>query len=202
MKVLLIPCGDNGWRGAGRLLGRAELSLTDAGASEVRGWVRGWSVEKPSRIYHAPDDLSAATARLLASGLDVSAKSAGGLTEIDLGLWSGLTEAELKSRYAKAYRQLDEAPFSVAPPDGEVLRDGTERIEAALRRLLKRNGKCTLAFVLRPMALAAGRAALEQTNFDFWAGYSVTAPLLVEPQATKPVAAAARPADAGCNAED
>jgi broad specificity phosphatase PhoE len=168
MNLALLPVAPCEWRVAGRLLGRVELPPaegSDDWLSAATGLLAG---RRLGKLWHSPDELATRTAKKLAASLKVVAKADDGLAELDLGLWVGLTLAELKSRFASAYRQLGDDPLAVQPPRGESLAGGAERVIAAVRKRAgktRQPGEVTL-FVLRPLALAAARCAL-QNGGDF-----------------------------------
>jgi broad specificity phosphatase PhoE len=101
--------------------------------------------------------------------LKIRAKTAEGLEEIDLGLWEGLTQDEMKKRFAKAYKQWKDDPTSIRPPEGEALAVAGERLGEALHRLSRKHHNSCFALVLGPLALAAVRCQLEGRGYDsFW----------------------------------
>lgn len=161
MKIALIPCGVSEWRQKGRLLGRVELPLTPEGEAQCTAWGEELRPAALKRIFYAPDELSRATAQCIGRILNLPTKTLDDLEEVDLGLWTGLTEAELKQRYAKAHRQLLESPLNVAPPEGENFSDAAARLRACLKRRIKPNGKTALGLVMRPFAFAMARCVLE-----------------------------------------
>lgn len=162
MKVALIPCGRCDWQEQDRLLGRAELALNETGRRQCQEWAARLRDLEPALVLHAPDGLATETAKILARQLVVPAKALAGLAEVDIGLWAGLTEAQLKTRYASAYRLLCEAPLNVQPPGGEALSAAGQRLDQCLRKQLRKsNGKAALGVVLRPLAWALLRCALE-----------------------------------------
>lgn len=161
MKVALIPCAATEWHEKGRLLGRVELPPTPAGLDECNRWAEGLQALELRQIYHAPDDLATRTAELVGRKLLVPTKAARGLAEVDLGLWAGLTEEDLKSRYISTHRELCESPLNVSPPDGESLGAADARLKAFLKKQLKRNGQAAVGMVLRPVSFAMARYALE-----------------------------------------
>jgi probable phosphoglycerate mutase len=178
-KVILIPCAASEWRGQGRLLGRAELDVAPAGMAELSDWVNELRPLALSRIFHSPDALAKATAQYIGNALDVSVKADSGLREVDLGLWSGLTETELKSRYSKAHRQLREAPLTVSPPGGEEVGLAAERLAEVLRKRVKRNGK-PIGIVLRPLSFALARVAFgEAEPKAIWSAREAAGPIVI-----------------------
>ena len=161
MKVALIPCGITDWRQQGRLLGRAELEPTAGVESQLTAWGEELRPANLDRIFHAPDGLSKATAQHIARQLNIPAKALSALVEVDLGLWAGLTEEELKKRYAKAHRQLVDSPLNVSPPNGEDFSNAANRLRACLKKRIKPNGKEAIGLVMRPFTFAMARYVLE-----------------------------------------
>ncbi len=169
MKVALIPCASTEWQGAGRLLGRTELPLTEAGQEQCSNWAARLAPEGIGRILHAPDELATQTAAMVARPLSVPTKPLEDLMEVDVGLWAGLTESQLKSRYATAHRELRESPLNVNPPGGESLGEAAERLVACIRKQLRRNGKTAIGVVVRPFSFAMAKCALEGADYsDVW----------------------------------
>ena len=160
MKIALIPCGATEWDDEGRLLGRVELQLTPEGEQRCAAWAAGLRALGLERILHAPDELATHTAAALARELSIPTKALDDLVEVDLGLWTGLTEAQLKQRFASAHRELRESPLNVNPPGGESLCAAADRLLACVRKQIRRNGKKTIGVVLRPFGFALAKCAL------------------------------------------
>lgn len=182
MKVALIPCVATEWREAGRLLGRVELSPGGVGDDQTSVWAEQLKAINIEQLLHAPDELATHTAKLLARKLVVPTKAADSLAEVDLGLWSGLTEEQLRSRYASAHRELCDAPMNVSPPGGEPLGKADARLRAFLKKQAKRNGSNTLGLVMRPLSLALARCLLEgQEASAVWdASRQTNEPVIIE----------------------
>jgi broad specificity phosphatase PhoE len=162
MKVALIPCAASEWREKGRLLGRVELSPAPGSSGRYAEWVEPLRAIGLTRVFHSPDELSTRAAESIARRLDVPAKPLDELLEVDVGLWAGLTEQQLKQRFARAHRQLCESPLNVHPPGGESFSDAARRVHACLSKRIKRNGRANLGIVMRPLSLAMARCLLEQ----------------------------------------
>jgi broad specificity phosphatase PhoE len=176
MKVALIPCGPTDWRQKGRLLGRVE------GEVECAQWGEQLRALMISRIFHAPDGLSKTTAQHIGRRLNTPTKTLDALVEVDLGLWAGLTEEELKKRYAKAHRQLVESPLNVSPPQGEDFSDAADRIRLCLKKRVKPNGPAAIGLVMRPVTLAMARCVLAGTaSAEIWeTSQSADQPLVMD----------------------
>jgi len=169
MRIALIPCGRTEWRDEGRLLGRVEVPLLP-GSHEICGeWLTALQPLGLERIYHAPDELASQTALLLAKRLSVPAKPLPNLAEVDVGLWAGLTDEQLRARFATAHRELCEAPLNVVPPEGEGLADAAERLSKCVGRQIRKSGSAAIGIITRPLGLAMIKCVLEGRGFaDVW----------------------------------
>jgi broad specificity phosphatase PhoE len=170
MKLALVPAGPCEWRAQGRILGRVELSLEDGDAGWLEQDVALLAGSRIGRVFHSPDELVTNTARRLAERLSAATRADDELLEINVGLWAGLARADLKSRFASAFRQLSDDPLAVSPPHGEGLAAGADRVCSAIRKHLRKVRKAgeVSVFVLRPLALAAAVCAFERGG-DFGA---------------------------------
>ena len=192
MKVALIPCAATDWGLHGRLLGRVELEPVADSQPQLALWseqLRGAALD---RIYHAPDELSKSTARQLARVLNVPVKELDDLEEVDLGLWAGLTEDDLKKRYATAHRQLVDSPLNVSPPHGEVFAAAADRLRGCFKKRLKPDGKEAVGLVMRPFCFAMARYLLEGEGVDIWETSRAQAVPVVMELSALPVGAKAR----------
>lgn len=178
MKVALIPCATTEWCDEGRLLGRVELQSTSDGQRRCADWVEQLRGVALARIYHSPDGLAAETAELLGRRLSIPVKPLDDLVEVDVGLWAGLTESQLKSRFASAHRQLCDSPLNVQPPEGETFSAAEKRVRKCIKKRIRKNGKTSVGLVLRPLSLAMAHCALQGTEPT---GIWETAQLVREP---------------------
>lgn len=164
MRILnLIACGETTWNQEGRLLGSADLPLSQPARStaiteaehlaamiEARD---GKSRSPISTIYHSPDEAAAETAQVFASALNTKVKPVDGLTDPHLGLLEGLTEQMIADRFPKRYKQWRKDPTTVSPPEGEELVDARARLFRTLARLLRKSKSRETAVVLHDLNL-------------------------------------------------
>lgn len=186
MIVVLIPCGTTEWQEEGRLLGRVELPLTPAGQEKCTEWARRLSEVGLQCIYHAPDELTTRTAQVLARQLSIPTKALDDLAEVDVGLWAGLTESQLKARFASAHRELRDSPLNVNPPGGESLSGAADRLCGCIRKQIKKNGRKVIGLVVRPFGFAMVKCALEGGEFsEVWeTAQHADEPVIIQCRAT------------------
>jgi len=156
IRVLLIRTGQTLWEQSGRIVGSADVPLSDAGTQTAGQSAAELSEVKLATIYCGPDEASTATAKELAKATGAKVKTVEGLSEVHLGLWEGMLEKVLEEKCPTAYRQWIEDPAAVQVPEGESLEEARDRIMEALYRTLEKvktdNG--ATGVVLRPFALA------------------------------------------------
>jgi alpha-ribazole phosphatase len=123
----------------GRLLGRTDAPLTEAGREAVAGQVAGryWDAIVASPLGRAQETAAVAAK---ASGLAIVTDPA--WREIDFGIWDGRPLADLANDARFIAFQAD--PESNPPPNGEPYADVRRRVHAALRELARDEHKRVL----------------------------------------------------------
>jgi probable phosphoglycerate mutase len=87
--------------------------------------------------------------------LDLKVKTIDKFENLDYGLWQGMLVADVKAKQPKVYRQWQEQPENVCPPQGETLSAARQRVSAALAKLLKKHKADELFAVVAPEPLAS-----------------------------------------------
>ncbi len=128
MVLTLIRCGENAWAAEGRLHGRSDLPLSIAGRSSVSSDVAVLAGRRLATVYHPPDDAASETAQIVAGSVGARIKSAADLTEANLGVLEGMTAQVFADRFPKRYKQWQDDPLSLSPPDGEDLAHARGRV--------------------------------------------------------------------------
>lgn len=150
----VIRCGETPWDAEGRLHGRSDLPLSIDGRSAVTAELAALTGRKVSTVYHPPDDAAAETAQIAARIVGAKTKSLPGLADADLGVLDGMTQKDFSERFPKRYKQYQEDPLSLSPPEGEDLAEARARLFAACARILRRSRSEEVAIVLHGLGLA------------------------------------------------
>ena len=84
--------------------------------------------------------------------------------------WSGENPIEeVKATQPKVYRQWQEQPDTVCPPEGEMLSEGRQRVVTSLEKLLKKHRKGVIAIVLPEPLASVAYGSLTNTELgDLW----------------------------------
>ncbi|MDR2821134.1 MAG: histidine phosphatase family protein [Desulfovibrio sp.] len=125
-----------------RFTGALDIPLSDAGRAQIRALGRELSAAARDVTAIVASDLARCreTAALLARhiGRDIPLHTDAALREINLGLWQGLTPAEVERAFPGQYAQRGQDMAGFCPPEGESFFCVQRRALAALERWRKR----------------------------------------------------------------
>lgn len=144
MAIYLIRPGQTDFDVQNRLQGSINLPLTEDGELEVDEIVADVRSSNVRRIYTSPTEPALSTAQRIADTLEIPVKVLDSLTNVDLGLWQGLCVNEIRSKQPRVFKQWEEAPDSVCPPQGEDGSEACRRVAAALKKPLRKGGSIAI----------------------------------------------------------
>ena len=172
LHLILIRAGSSTWDEAGRIVGDADLPMTDAGRADVEAAIEQLDGMKLAAVFAGTDEASEQTAAAAAGLAACKPKTCTTINEVDLGLWEGLMPGEAEEKYPTVFKQWSHDPTSVTPPEGEPLSDAEDRIITGLAKALdkiKSDGEPVVGIVLRPIALGIVRTWLTDGNLrELW----------------------------------
>jgi probable phosphoglycerate mutase len=106
---------------------------------------------------------------LIAKALGIKRKKIERLQNLHMGLWEGMLVEDVRHKQPKVYRQWQEQPENVCPPEGEMLGEADERVRVALVKLLRRHKEGTIGLVLpEPLRTLARRFITHCELGDLW----------------------------------
>jgi len=132
----------------GRVRGSLDLPLAAAGLREAAGFAARVAAAAPAAIYAGPSACARETARLVGERCGLVPKRLDLLANLDLGLWEGKLVSEIRRLQPRLHRQWQEDPWSIAPPEGELLEEAVGRVERALDRVCRRHPAGRIAVVV------------------------------------------------------
>jgi probable phosphoglycerate mutase len=134
-----------------RIQGSLELPLNERGQQQVHALVEQLREYPLEVIYTSDAEPALSTAQTLGSELGVTVKTLEGLENLDHGLWEGLQVDDIRHKYPKVFRQWQESPETICPPEGETISDALERVRKALRKPLRKKD-CFAVVLPEPLA--------------------------------------------------
>ncbi len=169
LRIVLIHPGSTDYDREERIQGTLDIPLNEEGEQEVTRLVEeiaGHGIE----VVYAPNCQPARqTAEIIARGLGVKYKRLERMQNLNHGLWQGMPIDEVRQKQPRVYKQWQEQPENVCPPEGEMLSDADERVRAAMTRLLKKYREGTIALVLsEPLASLVRRFINHGDLGDLW----------------------------------
>jgi probable phosphoglycerate mutase len=152
---------------------KTDAPLTDTGVRQAVAAAKRLASAGIDAIVASPLQRTVRTAEEVAAVTGVPVLTDEGFRETDFGAWDGLTFAEVRERWPSELTTWLADP-SVAPPDGESFDQVSERVTAALHRILAERAHQTVLVVshvtpiktLVAAALLAPPAALYRMHLD------------------------------------
>jgi broad specificity phosphatase PhoE len=196
-RLILVPAAQTGWQAEGRLAGGLDLPLDELGHRQALAMGQAIAELNPTVLRCGPDQASRQTATIIAHEVGLRVRVLKNLREMNLGHWQGLTQDDLRDRFAKAFRQWRLDPLSIEPPEGESVSEAADRLVAEVRALARRHASDLIAVVVGRFACAILRARLADPDFERFWEYVDSAPQWVSielaPPPPRPVSTPATP---------
>ena len=158
LQIVLIRPGSTDYDEQERIQGTLDIPLNEQGSSEVAQVIDQLRAKEIEAIYAPPCQPAEETGRAIAKRLGVKLKKLERMQNLDHGLWQGMRVKDVRRKQPKVYRQWQEQPQNVCPPEGEMLCHARQRIRTAMTKLLKRHKQGIIGLVLpEPLATLVRR---------------------------------------------
>jgi probable phosphoglycerate mutase len=169
VRIVLIRPGSTDYDAQGRIQGQLDIPLTEGGRREVADATACLKELGITALYSSLCQAAQETAELIGAALKLKPKTVDRLQNLDHGLWQGMLIEEVKRKQPKVYKQWQEHPENVCPPEGEMLAVVAQRAEIVLSKLLRKHRFGTIG-VIAPEPLASViRCRLQGSRFgDLW----------------------------------
>lgn len=169
LQIVLIRPGSTHYDQQQRVQGNLDMPLSPDGTAEVMNLVEPLREQGLQVMYAAGSQPALQTGELLADALELRLRKLDHLENINLGLWQGMQIAEVRHKQPRVYRQWQEQPETVCPPEGEMLGEADDRVRTAVTRLLRRHKEGTIGLVLpEPLLSLARRLLVQEELGDLW----------------------------------
>ncbi|MBI3467796.1 MAG: histidine phosphatase family protein [Planctomycetes bacterium] len=148
VQIVLARPGSTDFDQQGRIQGTLDIPLNEQGSHEVANLIRDFQNLGIETVYCSDAEPAVQTATAVATALDVKLKRLENMQNLDQGLWQGMLVDEVRRRQPRVFRQWQEQPECVCPPQGEMLGDARERIQQTLKKLLRKHKEGIIALVV------------------------------------------------------
>ena len=168
-QVVLIRPGSTDYHEQRLIQGNLDVPLNAEGEEEVKRLVEEVRPLGLDAVYVSENEPALQTALALAEALDVKYRKLERLRNLDHGLWQGMAIDEIRRKQPKVYRQWQDAPECVCPPQGETLDAADDRVRVALTKIMKRHKGGVVALVVpEPLASLVRRYFTQGQLGDLW----------------------------------
>jgi broad specificity phosphatase PhoE len=169
LTIALIRPGESEYDSQGRVQGNLDVPLSVEGQRQVERVALELGGADLEVVYGPECEPAWESTQRLASMLGVKAKPIADMQNLDHGLWQGLLIDDVKRKHPKVYRQWQENPASVCPPEGETLQEAQERIQTCVAKLLKKHKQGRIGLVMPEPLASLVRAHFGQIDLgDLW----------------------------------
>jgi probable phosphoglycerate mutase len=162
LEIILIRPGSTDFDEQGRIQGTLDMPLSDSGSREVSRTIDELKPIRPTVIYASDSQPSLQTAEAISGALGVRVKPLEAMKNVNHGLWQGMLIEDVKRKQPKVYRQWQESPETVCPPEGEMVSAALERVRTVVNKLLKKHKEGRVGLVVPEPLASLVRCYLRQ----------------------------------------
>lgn len=139
MSQIVIRPGETDFDVQHRIQGALDLPLTERGRSQINEIVNQLRGHDLDVIYTSPSEPARSTAEAVGGILDVPVQPIPGLCNAHLGLWQGMLVDEIRRKQPRVFKQWEDEPEAICPPEGESCEDVYQRVHRGLRKPMRRD---------------------------------------------------------------
>jgi len=169
LKIVLIRPGSTDFDEQGRIKGTLDVPLNRQGTEQVARAIGELSQLTLDAILTSPGQSCLQTANALAAHRAVKVKRIDNLQNLDHGLWHGKLIEEVKQQQPKVYKQWQERPDMVCPPQGESVTAARRRVRSAVAKMCRKYRDGIIAVVAPEPLASLIRQVLDRGELgDLW----------------------------------
>ncbi len=169
IEVLLIRPGSTTFDREGRIKGSLDIPLSPEGEVQAEVLSRSLAEIKLDCLYVAPCESALKSAERIGDRNFCKQKTLDCLRNLNHGLWQGKLVSEVRRLQPKVYRQFQEHPADVCPPQGETVQAAYDRVKPLVEKLKKRHNAGRIGLLVpAPMASIVRLALIGGSLGDLW----------------------------------
>jgi probable phosphoglycerate mutase len=169
LSIVLIRPGSTDYDVQQRIQGSLDIPLNEQGMAEAAQLAELLRDKNIQALYSPVSQPSLQTGQILAKALGIKLRKIERLQNLNQGLWQGMLIEDVRRKQPKVYRQWQEQPENVCPPEGEMLGEADDRVRATLMKLFKRNKEGVIGLIVpEPLRSLARRFIVHEELGDLW----------------------------------
>lgn len=169
LRILLVRPGATDFEEQRRIRGTLDIPLNEQGAHQVARTVDELAEWEISAIYSSPEQCAEQTAAALADSHRLNFKTLDMLRNIDHGLWHGKLIDEVRQNQPRVYRQFQDHPETICPPQGESIESARHRVQGTLQKLFRKHRRGVIVLVVpEPLARIVHCVLLRRELGNLW----------------------------------
>jgi phosphoserine phosphatase len=154
-RILIVRPGATEYDQQRRIQGTLDIPLCEDGRRQVDAMIGELRTQPIEAVYTSPAQCAVQTAEALGEAVDLKVKELDKLQNLDHGLWQGMLIKDVKTKQPKVFKQWQEQPETICPPQGETIGAAEERLQAVITKLTKKHKSEGLIAVVVPEPLAS-----------------------------------------------
>lgn len=147
MKLIAIRHGEAEWNIQGREMGQLDSPLTLRGGEQARAIARRLKTAPFDLIYTSDLGRAVQTAEIIAAACRKEILIDTGLRERHMGIFQGLTIAEMRDKFPKEREDYERIGFEYIIPGGESAKQRLERSVRVLTAIAERHAEETVVVI-------------------------------------------------------
>lgn len=149
-----------------RIVGNLDIPVNVRGQAEITELGRELAGQEVDTVYATDSESARESARFLGEKLDARVRILEDLKNQDFGLWQGLQLEELRRKHPRVFKQWEESPCAICPPEGEMIEAVMDRVRKGLKPVLKRCQQHNVVLVAPDPLRLVIRCYLSRANLD------------------------------------
>ena len=186
LQIVLIRPGATDYDLQERIQGTLDIPLNEQGLAEAARAAEQLRDKGLEAIYAPTSEPARQTAKTIAKTLGIKMRKLDRMQNLNQGLWQGMLIQDVRHKQPKVYRQWQEQPELVCPPEGEMLSAAEQRVRLAMLKLLKRHKEGIIGICVPEPLLSLLRRFITHGELgDLWKptnGHGSMEILQVEPE--------------------
>lgn len=169
LQIVLIRPGATDYDLQERIQGTLDIPLNEQGLAAAAHAAEQLRTKGLEAIYAPASEPARQTAKTIAQTLGLRLRKLEQMQNLNQGLWQGMLIQDVRHKQPKVYRQWQEQPELVCPPEGEMLSEAEQRIRQAMMKLLKRHKEGIIGICLPEPLLSLVRRFITHGKLgDLW----------------------------------